>query len=373
MLREVGASRNGDPIQLISILPVSAEPLPVRVLVIGQPHPNEPIGMATIQAMCEYLLGDPATLAATHAEWHFVANADPDATPPQRGLVRRPVDPRALRPQLLPPGQRLASGVDIPLQLWRVRRRHADGRDDYALMAAIDIVKPTVASSLHNGDSGGAYFYASVGAPDAYYARLGEICLERSVPLHLGDPEAPFSEVLGAGVFSIPETQQMYDYIVSAGGDPSDIISGASTIEYAQRHNPVFGVVAELPYWRDDRSADMSPDPSGLTLREAMMASFELEVEMVTHLQALYEQAAPLPPSPFQEAINSFINKMGTEYIDVQRHYANENPEGGRPATVAEVFSLKDQVHEARLRFTGMFLRARCRRIRPCVLPPSKR
>lgn len=357
-VREVGASRDGDPIQLISIVPaIDAAPSLARVLVIGQPHPNEPIGMATIQAMCNYLLGDAQALADTNAEWHFVADADPDATRLNEGWFAGPWTREHYARHFYRP----ASDLQVE---WTFPFRSGDYEVDapmpetVALMAAIDLVRPTVASSLHNGDSGGAYFYASVGAPDAYYARLGQICLERSVPLHLGDPEAPFSEVLGAAVFSIPATQEMYDYIVSAGADPSDIISGGSTLEYAQRHNDVFGVVAELPYWRDDRSADMTPDPSGQTLRDVMMATFDLEEQMVTHLQHLYELAAPLPPSPFQEAINSFINKMGTEYIDVQRHHANENPDADRPATVAEVYSLTDQVHEARLRFTGMFLRA---------------
>ena len=234
-----------------------------------------------------------------------------------------------------------------------------------ALMAAIDLVRPTVGASLHNGEMGGAYFYASEGATDAYYERLGELCLEHSVPLHLGDPEAPFSAVLAPAVFSIPATQQIFDYIVAAGGDPADMISGGSSIEYMMRHNDVFGIVVELPYWRDDRSADTSPDPSGKTLREVVLHGLDLEEEMVNRLHALYEQASPLEPSPFQEAINSFIMEQGTSFIDVQRHQADNNPEGGRPATVAEVFSIMDNVHMFRLRMGGMFLRG-MRQIHQC-------
>ena len=44
--------------------------------------------------------------------------------------------------------------------------------------------------------------------------------------------------------------------------------------------------------------------------------------------------------------------------IDVQRHQAELNPDGDRPATVAEVFSIMDNVHMFRLRLGGMLLQA---------------
>jgi hypothetical protein len=359
-VRDVGNSRNGDAIQLVSIVPAvsgSASAPLGRALITGQPHPNEPIGMATIMAMCEALLSNGEALEATGVEWHFVPDADPDGTRLNEGWFDGPWTREHYARNFYRPAGDLqvewtfpfSSGdfaIDKPMP------------ETIALMAAIDFVQPTVGASLHNGEMGGAYFYASEGAPDAYYQRLGELCLEHSVPLHLGDPEAPFSAVLAPAVFSIPATQQIYDYVSAAGGDPADVISGGSSIEYMMRHNAVFGVVVELPYWRDDRSADTSPDPSGKTLREVVLAGLDLEEAMVSRLQALYEQASPLEPSPFQEAINSFVMEQGTSYIDVQRHQANHNPEGDRPATVADVFSIMDNVHMSRLRMGGMFLRA---------------
>ena len=89
-----------------------------------------------------------------------------------------------------------------------------------------------------------------------------------------------------------------------------------------------------------------------------MLAGLDLEEEMVSRLQELHERASPREPSPFQEAINSFVVEHGTSYIDVQRHQANNNPEGDRPATVVEVFSIMDNADMVRLRMGGMFLRA---------------
>ncbi len=50
----------------------------------------------------------------------------------------------------------------------------------------------SVIASLHNGELGGGYFYATEGAPIDYYERLGDLCRTHSIPLHLGDPETPF-------------------------------------------------------------------------------------------------------------------------------------------------------------------------------------
>ena len=50
--------------------------------------------------------------------------------------------------------------------------------------------------------------------------------------------------------------------------------------------------------------------------------------------------------------------------IDVQRHQAELNPDGNRPATVAEVFM--DNVHTFRLRLGGILLQALAPRF-PCA------
>ena len=313
--------------------------------------------MATIMAMCEYLLGNPDVLDATGAEWHFVPDADPDGTRLNEGWFDGPWTREHYARHFYRPAGDLQVEWTFPFKADDFEV-DAPMPETVALMAAIDLVRPTVAASLHNGELGGAYFYTSVGAPLSYYERLGEICAEHSVPLHLGDPEAPFSEVLAPAVFSIPATQEIYDYVIEAGGDPSDIISGGSSMEYALRHNDVFGVVVELPYWRDDRSADTTPDPSGKSLREVVLHGLDLEEDLNARLRDLYGLASPLQPSPFQEAINSFVNLQGDGMIDVQRHQAELNPEGDRPATVAEVFSIMDNVHMFRLRLGGMLLQA---------------
>lgn len=351
-VRELGRSRQGEPIELLSIAVPGARG---RTLVIGQPHPNEPIGMATVQAMTQRLLADPEALADTGSEWHFVPVADPDGTRLNEGWFAGPFTREHYARHFYRPES------DQQVE-WTFRFRSGDydtGEpmpETKALMAAIDLVRPTALASLHNGEMGGGYFYASAGAPTSFYEGLGAICTQHGIPLHLGDPETPFSEVLAPAVFTVPRAQQIYDFLTSVGGDPQGLVSGTSSMEYAEAVNPaVFGIAIELPYWRDGRSDDTRPDASGRSLREVVLHGLDLQDALTREVRELVDAGLP-DPSPFLDAVRGFTAADG--YTQVQRQAAVDDPEGDRPATVAEVFSVMDNVHMFRLRLGGMLLRA---------------
>lgn len=352
-VREVGRSRQGDPLQLVTIAP--PEPRG-SVLVVGQPHPNEPIGMATIVTLCERLAADPEALAATGAAWHFVPCADPDGTRLNEGWFAGPwTREHYARNFYRPPGETqvewtfpFRSGdfvVDAPMPETR------------GLMAALDEVQPDVLVSLHNGELGGAYYYASEGAP-ALYDRLAAVCEEYGVPLHLGDPETPLSTELAPAVFTVPTAQQIYEIAVTIGADPAAMVTGSSSMTYAEQYKEVFGLVIELPYWRDQRAADTTPDPAGGTRREVMIAGLDLGEESSQELRRLYAAASPLPDSPFGEAVRSFLQAAADGWSAGTRQQILADPSLDVPATVADAFSTRDNVHMSRLRLGGMLLRA---------------
>jgi hypothetical protein len=350
-VREIGRSRAGEPIELLSIVVPGARG---RVFVIGQPHPNEPIGMATIVAMTQGLLRHPELLEQYAVDWHFVPVADPDGTRLNEGWFAGPFTrEHYARSFYRPAGEQqvewtfpFRSGdfvVDSPMPETR------------ALMAAIDEVRPTALASLHNGELGGGYFYVQEGADRSYCESLGELCLSRGIPLHLGDPETPFSTLLAPAVFTVPTAQQIHDYVVALGGDPAGLVTGANSGEYAEQYGPVHGIAVELPYWRDPRSDDTRPHPAGRTLREVVLAGLDLQESMDAQLADLLARGAT-EPSPFKEALEGFLGM--DDYLEVQRQEAAQNPDGDRAATVAEVFSVMDNVHMFRLRMGGMLLRA---------------
>jgi hypothetical protein len=352
-VREVGRSRDGDRIQLLTIAAADARG---SVLVVGQPHPNEPIGMATVMTLAQRLVEQPEAVDALGVDWHFVPCADPDATRLNEGWFAGPwTREHYARHFFRPQG---SAQVE-----WTFPFRHGDFVVDApmpetkALMAAIDLTRPQVLASLHNAELGGAYFYASSGAP-RLYPRLTALCTERDIPLHLGDPETPFSIELHPAVFSVPTAEQMYEFATSIGMDPADLVSGASTAAYAEQYGPVSGVVVELPYWRDDRAADTSPDPSGVTRREATLAALDLQDATNAQLRALLASAGELPPSPFRDAVEQFTALFEGAYNEGQREEARTSADYDRSATVADTFSLRDNLHMSRLRLGGMLLRA---------------
>jgi hypothetical protein len=308
--------------------------------------------MATVMSLCERLLTD---LSETGVDWHVVPVADPDGTRLNEGWFKGPITREHYARNFYRPEGHQQVEWTFPFST----EGFSTGEpmpETKALMAAIDEVRPTVLASLHNGEMGGGYYYASEGAPESYYRRLGEICLEHGIPLHLGDPETPFSEVLGPAVFTVPTAQQVHDFLVSVGADPAGTVSGSNSAEYAARVQPdVAGICIELPYWRDDRSDDTRPDPSGRSLREVVLHGLDLQAQMEGQLRDLVERAQP-EPSPYLDAVVGFT--ASDDYLEVQRQAALDNPEGDRPATVAEVFSVMDNVHMFRLRIGGMLLRA---------------
>lgn len=354
-LTRLGQSRAGDPIELLSITP-SCDTRG-SVLIIGQPHPNEPIGMATIVELSRRLTSYRDFVEDLGVAWHFVPCADPDGTRLNEGWFAGPWTREHYARNFYRPGGEaqvewtfpFRSGdfsVDAPLP------------ETQALMRAIDEVQPDVLVSLHNGEMGGAYFYASPGG-DALYPKLTELCERFGVPLHRGEAETPLSEVLHPAVYTVPTAQGIYEFATAAGADPAALITGASSHDYATRDgHETFGVAIELPYWRDPRAADTTPDPSGESRRAVVLRYLDLQEESLARLHALLDAAQPLPWSPFADSVRSFLATDEGGWIDGQRQQADTDPDYDRPVTVAELFGARDNNHMFRLRLGGMLLRA---------------
>jgi len=179
---EVGRSRGGDAIQLLSITPPDGAGAAGAVLVVGQPHPNEPIGMATIVTLCERLLSNRAALQAMGVSWHFVPCVDPDGTRLNEGWFGGPWTREHYARHFFRPASDAQVEWTFPFSTEGFSVA-APLPETLALMAAIDRVRPQVLSSLHNGEMGGAYFYAEPGADDLY-PRLASLCADHAIPLH---------------------------------------------------------------------------------------------------------------------------------------------------------------------------------------------
>jgi len=66
-LRRSGTSRLGEPLHALTV-----GHGPADAVVIGGPHPNEPVGSLTISALIELLCQDAGWCAELGYRWHFV-------------------------------------------------------------------------------------------------------------------------------------------------------------------------------------------------------------------------------------------------------------------------------------------------------------
>lgn len=109
-IRQVGTSRAGQPLWLLSVDAVGPAGPGQNVLVVAGAHANEPVGGATVLSLARRLLREPAPRAG--CGWHFLLCADPDGadlhrTPRPYSLLDyhrhfyRPPDPNS------PSGRRL--------------------------------------------------------------------------------------------------------------------------------------------------------------------------------------------------------------------------------------------------------------------------
>lgn len=315
-VRTIGTSRLGDPIRVLTV-----GDGPREAVVIGGPHPNEPVGALTIQTLVELLRAD-----SRGYRWHFVVCADPDGARLNEGWYSRPGDRRAYvehfyRPDLadqvewtFPPGQPLPETT--------------------ALMELMDAVRPSLVYSLHNGEYQGAFFYINRDDPQLA-ARLTELPVAQGVPLHIGEPEQPRTKTIAPAAYLTPSGEAL-----GAGGSSAD---------YAAKFGALH-VMAEVPYWVDPRVSDDSPSDRTYAdvLAESVAGRRELVELLTTSLRSVGPDLTVM--SPFRTSTERTL-------LMVARLAELDDIHTDRMATVSEEFGHRQDVHLFRLRLTGTFLR----------------
>jgi Zinc carboxypeptidase len=347
-MRRVGSSRLGEPIVCLTVGGGRRQ-----ALVFAMPHPNEPIGGVTTGELARQLCEDAATRASFDFTWHIVPCIDPDGTRLNEGWFNGPFDSRHYGRNFYRP-----AFTDQPD--WTFPFSHKQAYFDQvlpetvALMRLIDEVKPDLMCSLHNGESGGVFYYVSRPTP-GLYAALQEIPGRFGLPLDHGEPEAPYTPLLAPGVFLYPRRADEYDFIEQSGGDPLAHTHGESSAHYASRHGTL-SVVSELPYWTREDADDQSP--SETRYADALRRTADDFRTLAEALRGTFAQAGEglTLDTPFLRASRSFVATV--EEIGREAAWRAGEEENQRLATVAELTSAQGGVHTFRIRVGGMLLRA---------------
>ncbi|MEU2304285.1 M14 family zinc carboxypeptidase [Streptomyces misionensis] len=239
-LRQVGLSRAGRPLHLLSVGHARR-----AVLVVAGAHANEPAGGSTQRALARRVLAERELRAGV--SWHFLLCADPDGaalhvTPAPRSLLDyhlgfyRPTgaeqpewSPSVLPPDRLPPETRALTGV-------------------------IDELRPYLQVTLHGTDLGGSWVQLTKDVP-GLAEPFAKSAAQLHIPVETGASDAAGWPASGPGVHVMPgpETGAAYPSM------PDDARN--STWYHAHRYGGLTAVV-EVPMWASDLVDDPAPHPA---------------------------------------------------------------------------------------------------------------
>ncbi|WHT16964.1 M14 family zinc carboxypeptidase [Crossiella sp. CA-258035] len=339
-VRRVGTSRQGEPIRVASIGDGTA-----NALVLGGPHPNEPVGGLTVRELGRLLCARPELRAGLR--WHLVPCIDPDGARLNESWFASPGDREAYARGFYRPDLAEQPEWTFPhlAEHWYFDRMLPE---TVALSRLIDELRPVVQASLHNAEYGGLFHYTTGASPEVV-AALAAVAEWTGLPGQHAVWEIPAANELAPGVLRLPPVAELTE-----GAPAGEGAFGASSAEYAARHGTVT-VITEVPLWTDPRAADTNPSEQSLaeTLHDCL-AALSAGTEAVESVLTVAEPALRLD-TPHHRGLRGMLSAAHRMHAGWQRIAAG--PDGARPATVAEVCSFQSLPHTMLPRMAGTLLR----------------
>lgn len=341
-VRRIGTSRQGEPLRLLSVGHGTR-----NALVIGCPHPNEPIGLLTVTHLARLIAATPELREGIDFAWHFIPCIDPDGTRLNEGWFAGPHTIRGYHSDFYRPALR-----DQPEWTFPVldERAYFDRTlpETEALARVIDELRPRFQYSLHNADFGGVFFILNAEVPGVA-DDLAAVAAQLEVPLSLGPVDTLGWPSAGPAVYLMPPAEAL----IAANASDSGARHGGCSAHYAEKHGTTT-LITEVPFWHDERASDSSD--SGRSYAEVLRASAhrlrqdavkltELQVRIRPHLRV---------SSPMPAAAADFTDHAVSL---AAAHEAIAATAGTRTASVAEVFAAESVVDMLRLRTAGVLRR----------------
>ncbi|MFJ2744812.1 M14 family zinc carboxypeptidase [Streptomyces sp. NPDC087440] len=305
-MAQAGLSRGGDPLHLVTV-----RGGPLRVLVVGGPHPNENIGLAVLAALGRLLSLRPE--ASSQVSWYLMPCLDPDGARLNTWTQHNGAPMESYHRQFFRPSRADQAEWALPQSGAAARLPEAA-----ALARVIDTVRPHVYLSLHNSDSGGT-FLLTAQDDSALVPLLHQASARHDLPVEAHPSDTLGWPSPGPGVHVLPPPAQ----------PPA---SAVSSVHYAHRRGARYALMPEMPMW----STSPHRFPVGGAARHLEQAA--------DALTDIIRRTVLPPDSPFAPAVTDTLAIMRA----IARSY-RAHPHAGDG---------QDLAHLTPLRAGGMLLRA---------------
>ncbi|HZB31623.1 MAG TPA: M14 family zinc carboxypeptidase, partial [Streptosporangiaceae bacterium] len=239
-LRRIGTSRLGEPLIMLT-----TGRGPKQALLVGGPHPNEPIGFLTLLHLARRLADDADLRDGMGYAWNLIPCIDPDGARLNEGWYGGPMTIEHYHRHFYRPALRNQPEWTFPMNHGRAFFDRPLP-ETQALMRVIDELRPRFQYSLHNADFGAAYFVLSRDIP-GLADKLAESARAGDIPLELTPSEAVGWQVAGPAAFVMPPAHEVF---TNNGRKSGPHFHGGSSLHYAERHG-TFTLITEAPMWRE--------------------------------------------------------------------------------------------------------------------------
>jgi len=326
----IGHSTDGEPIHMLRIGSGGQQ-----LLFFACPHPNEPIGAMTLEALSHRLVAD-ADLRGGRYTWNIIKCIDPDSTRLNEGWFHGPFTIKHYAREFYRPDGPDQAEWTFPV-VYQNYSFFNPIPETQALMTAISGLHPKFIYSLHNAGLGGGYYYLSPHKPDID-DRLRALMTDRGIPLAMGEPEMPWGVLLSPAIYQSTAIQEQYEFLQTYGVDPcSRMRGGEGSFGYARGICDAAHLVCELPYFYDRRIDDTTV--TDVCRRDAILQGIEGNQEIQRYLAGLYDKwgSRMKVASRFRRAAEG-LNRLMLEGSETHKKWAESEKSLDAPATVAQLF-----------------------------------
>jgi hypothetical protein len=239
----IGASREGRTLELVRI---GAGPR--RVLWYAGPHANEVAGVATLVTLAERLARH-APLLDGGTGIDVLLCIDPDAYVRNEAWFAPEIDMAAYYRHFHRPPMDEWPDWDFPVTHGSLQRS-SHLPETAALRSAIELSRPALMVSLHNGELHGMHGYIAGDAPGLADA-LAALPARFGFPVELVALDDPTAVPLAAGIFAAPVMTEAWDAVLASGApDPAALLPmGDSAAAWALQRYGTVTVISEVPHW----------------------------------------------------------------------------------------------------------------------------